>query len=236
MKTLIQDAFSGPISALEIGVWYGIGSTNIWLDNLRPGSSLFLVDAWKPYSSAQDLADKEYSYKKMDDLSTDAYLSAFLNIKRFESQDSKNISVHMTRGDSSKYLPTLKDESFDFIYIDGDHKYEKVKIDIQQAKRLVNKKYGIICGDDLEKLPTPELVKISQGHKDRDYLRGGHEFHPGVLLAVAEELPVVNMINGFWWILCVNGEFVSDAPAPAARKAQVTPKNQSIMPPETSMR
>jgi hypothetical protein len=219
MKTLIQEAFTGPVSALEIGVWYGIGSTNIWLENLKPGSTLCLVDAWKPYSSVQDLADKEYNYKKMDDLSTDAYLSAFLNVKKFESENDKNINIQLTRGDSAKYLPMLRDGVFDFIYIDGDHKYDKVKSDIQQAKRLVNKRYGIICGDDLEKLPTPELVELSRVNKGRDYLRGGHEFHPGVLLAVAEEFTAVNMINGFWWVVCVNAEFDTEVRKPAASVA-----------------
>ena len=102
----------------------------------------------------------------MDDLSTDAFLSAFLKVKKFETENKdRNIKIQMTRGASSSVLPLLKDDSFDLIYIDGDHKYENSKNDIAQAKRLVKKTFGIICGDDLEKLPTPELMAVSKNHK-----------------------------------------------------------------------
>ena len=196
------------MSLLEIGVWYGIGSTNIWLEYLQPGSNVVLMDSWKPYASQLDLDDKEWGYKQMDDLSTDAYLSCFLNVKKFENEHwKKNIKISTIRADSQYCLPTFKDDYFDFIYIDGDHKYEKVKSDIKQAKRLINKKYGIICGDDLDKIPTPELLKIAKNHKNLDALRGDYQFHPGVMLAVSEEFKIVNMANSFWWIVCVNGKF-----------------------------
>lgn len=66
---------------------------------------------------------------------------------------------------------------------------------------------GVICGDDLEHLPSPELVELAKRHTSKDYLRGPHSFHPGVLLAVAEEFPAVNMHQGTWWVICQKGEF-----------------------------
>ena len=207
MQEIIKSAFSTPINALEIGVWFGVGSTKIWLDNVKPGSTIVLVDPWKPYASKADLEDDLYDYKKMDDLSTDAFLSTYLNIKNFEdSSKDRDIKISMIRGDSSVTLPLLQADTFDFIYIDGDHKYENVRNDIRQAKRLVRKSFGIICGDDLEKLPTQELVALASANKERDYERS-KKFHPGVLLAVAEEFETVNMFNGFWWIACRDGIF-----------------------------
>jgi len=215
MDALIKAAFTSPISALEIGVWFGVGSTNIWLTNLKPGSSILLLDSWKPYSSQEDLQDDGWNYKQMDDLSTDAFLSAFLNIKRFENENAdKKIRIQLTRGDSSSFLPLLQANAFDFIYIDGDHKYEKVKADIQQAKRLVRKNFGVICGDDLDKLPTPDLIEVSRKHTNRDALRE-EGFHPGVLLAVAEEFESVNMRNSFWWTVCKDGAFTTEILKPS---------------------
>lgn len=211
MEKLIRQAFDYPISALEIGTWYGVGSTQIWLDNLKNGSTLMLLDVWKPYSSEVDLQDQEWDYRAMDNLSTDAFLSTFLNIRRFEGEkDRPNIGIQMVRADSELFLPLLADKSFDFIYIDGDHKYEKVKRDIQHAKRLIKSGYGVICGDDLERLPTQALIELAQNFKNQDYVRGQHHFHPGVLLAVAEEFGKVNMANGFWWVICKNGNFIAD--------------------------
>lgn len=214
METLARAAFQEPVSALEIGVWFGQGSTQVWMDTLRPGSTLHLLDSWKPYASAADLADTGFDYRQMDGLATEAFLSAFLNVRRFEGErPDSGVRVQMTRADSQAFLPLLKDRSFDLIYIDGDHKYEKVKFDIQQAKRLVTSDFGVICGDDLEKLPSAELVRLAWQHRDRDYLRE-EKFHPGVLLAVAEEFTRVNMVNGFWWIACLGGEFTTEVLAP----------------------
>lgn len=215
MELLIKTAFQAPISALEIGVWYGVGSTNIWLNNLKDHSSIVLLDSWAPYSSESDLSDTGWNYKQMDDMSTDAFLSAFLNVKKFQrEQAQRGIRINMVRGESTSLLPLMKDDSLDFIYIDGDHKYKNVKHDIQQAKRLINKKFGVICGDDLERLPSPELVALARQHTDTDFLRK-EEFHPGVMLAISEELPMVHMVNGFWWIVCNDGKFDPDLLRPS---------------------
>lgn len=214
MSALARKAFKSSIRALEIGVWYGGGSTNIWLENFMPGSDIVLLDAWRPYASSADVARDEFGaanwdYAKMDSLSSEAFMSAFLNVRRFENDaDDKNVSL--IRGKSSAILPMFRDDSFDFIYIDADHKYDSVKADIVNAKRLVNKKYGIICGDDLEKFPTEELLELARKYKDRDYIKGEYRYHPGVCLAVSEEFESVNMSDGFWWVVCRNGEFLSD--------------------------
>lgn len=213
MSKLVQSAFTKPVQALEIGVWYGIGSTNIWLENLPEESSLTLLDAWRPYASEADINGTElrptyWDYAKMDRQTGDAFLSTYLNVRKHENE-SDTLNVSMIRGKSTEILKLFKDSSFDFIYIDADHKYASVKNDITHAKRLINKNFGIICGDDLEKLPTPELLDLAQAHKDRDYLKGNYCYHPGVCLAIAEEFSTVNMIDGFWWTCCTGGEFTN---------------------------
>ena len=48
--------------------------------------------------------------------------------------------------------------SLDFIYIDGDHSYEGVKIDLEQAVRFV-KSNGIICGHDFQMDSVSQAVR-----------------------------------------------------------------------------
>ncbi len=208
MQMLMKYAFKHPINVLEIGVWFGLGSTQIWLDNLKPQSNLLLLDSWRPYASQSDLSNMQWDYKSSDNMSTDAFLSTFLNVKKFENEyRDRQISIQMTRGRSKDFLPFLRDDSFDFIYIDGDHRYADSKFDIIQAKRLIKKDFGIICGDDLELLPTNALIEIAKNNTDTDFVKEPQAFHPGVLLAVSEEFDHVNMVNGFWWVICKNGEF-----------------------------
>ena len=190
-----------PIRGLEVGCWYGKGSTKIWLENCAPNSEFWLVDGWRPFSSQEDHAeDDTWDHTSMDVLSTDAFLSTFLRVKKIE-QDRRddNLKINLVRGDSSNSLGAFKSDFFDFIYVDGDHKYDKVKKDLKEAKRLVNKDCGLICGDDLEKLPTEELYQLAMQNLNRDCLRNP-KFHPGVLAGIKEEFESVHMINGFWWV------------------------------------
>lgn len=201
--------FTHPIDALEIGTWFGEGSTQIWLHSLPRGSSLTLIDPWRPYSSAADLADEDWDYAGMDRQAIKGYFSTILEVWKFETEHPGRLRISILRGDSEALCQQMRDGLFDFIYIDGDHKYESVRTNIADAKRLA-KDDALICGDDLEFLPNERLLAVARQHPDRDYLREPHNFHPGVLAAVHDELGNVSMSDGFWWIFKRNGNFTRD--------------------------
>jgi hypothetical protein len=199
-KTLKE--FKTPIKALEIGTWFGEGSTEVLRKNLLPGSALYLLDAWRPYFRGDDL--KFPRYANMNDLS----FAALHNVikKQFAIEQSGiSIETNIIRAQSKEFLGLLIENSFDLIYIDGDHTYQAVKTDISFAKKLIKKDFGIICGDDLDVGPTPKIIE--KAYKSNLAVDATEDFHAGVLLAVCEEFQEVNMSSGFWWIYCVNGEF-----------------------------
>lgn len=70
--------------------------------------------------------------------------------------------------DSREYLKKLPVESFDLIYIDGDHLYDVVKSDLQLAFLLI-KKGGVILVDD-----------CVQGHQHFGVWQAVTEFCAGV--------------------------------------------------------
>jgi predicted O-methyltransferase YrrM len=185
---------TSPASVLEIGTWMGRGSTQIWLQALPPGSSLLLIDAWRRLHRSRE----RRSIAQMDNLHHVAINSTLEQIYRAEAE--RGISVHVVRATSQSFLPMLKDKSFDVIYIDGSHYYQDVKKDIIEAKRLI-RNGGLICGDDLDLEPTPDLIKLAREHIDIDFvvLPDGRGIHPGVMVAVSEELPHVEIENGVWW-------------------------------------
>ncbi len=208
MESAIR-SFPDPINALEVGTWFGEGSMQVWLKHLAPGSTLTLVDPWRAYASAADLADPQWDYAAMDSLMLEAYLSTIMLVRKFENANPGRIAIDIIRGDSERVLSRMRDASFDFIYIDGDHKYESVRSNLREAKRLACGDGSLICGDDLELLPDPARLAVAQEHKDKDYLREPHNFHPGVMLAVHEEFGQVGMANGFWWVEKKNGQYVA---------------------------
>jgi predicted O-methyltransferase YrrM len=211
MRETVTGNFQRPIDALEIGTWFGRGSTRIWLDSLPAGSSLTLIDSWKKYVSSADKARGPASYVLMDALPHSAIVSTLKEIYRFEGAKN-DISVTVVRGQSRDVLPRWRDESFDFIYLDGSHYYEDVKSDIALSKRLLKPDGAILCGDDYEKFASEALLALARENRDRDYigLEDGSAFHPGVMLAIAEEFGAVNMKSGFWWIHRKGGRWSLD--------------------------
>lgn len=191
----IMDNFDGPINVLEIGVWFGEGSTQILLDYLPDNSILHLVDYWDNYISDHDLKDGLISTKLMNSVSK----HAFSNVLNKVSLNSR-LKINIHKGKSSDQLPFFRDKSFDLIYIDGSHYYSDVKQDVVNAKRLI-KKNGIICGDDLEIFPNDEIYTYSKSHLTSDVVTfNGHSYHPGVLMAIYEEFKNIEMKNGIWWV------------------------------------
>ena len=203
LKNLVVLNFDKKINVLEIGAWFGEGSTKIFLKNLPSESNLYIVDSWKKWLIKSDIKKS-----KISELVNNIYLTAFhnlINVVLNSENSGRRINTSIIRGDSEIILNNFKGGCFDLIFIDGSHSYKKCLSDIDNAKILINKNFSVICGDDLDKYPTEENILIAKQFKETDSVIDG--FHPGVLLAVSESFKEVNMSNGFWWIWCINNEF-----------------------------
>jgi predicted O-methyltransferase YrrM len=66
--------------------------------------------------------------------------------RRFSDAIAAGI-VQLHEGDSALTLRTFADASFDFIYIDGDHSYDGVKLDIEAARMKVKPDGFLIFND-----------------------------------------------------------------------------------------
>jgi hypothetical protein len=205
---VVKSSFCGPVRAVEIGAWFGEGSTRIWLESLPRGPELVIIDSWCPYLSDSDLRQGASGYRAMNDLSFPAIHHVLKSIRKYERRGG-GVKISLIRSKASEILQDFRDNRFDFIFIDGSHHYDAVRQDIDRAKSLVRKDFSIICGDDLEQLPTPELVAFNRNHKGDDFVDG---FHPGVLLAVSEQFERVNMTDGFWRVYCVDGSYTTERP------------------------
>ena len=183
-----------PCDVLEIGTWMGKGSTQVWLQTLPAGSSLMLVDAWRPYIAEGETTTATAG---MDSLHHVAINTTLKEVYKAELK----LPVSLIRAKSTTFLPLLKDGSFDLIYIDGSHYYPDAKFDMREAKRLL-RPGGLICGDDLDTAPRDDLIALARNNIRNDLLvlPDGSAFHPGVMLAASEEFEEVNCENGFWWV------------------------------------
>ena len=121
------------LTGVEVGVDSGKNALQIY-KNLNI-TKLYLVDPWDEYYdyiTGKKLRDKEEQNKKYD---------------RVQNLFKKFKNVEIIRKTSAEASKDFGDESLDFVYLDGDHSYEAVKIDLNSWYPKL-KQYGVMCGDD----------------------------------------------------------------------------------------
>lgn len=152
----------GARAMLEIGTAKGI-STTYFVD---AGLEVTCVD---PYSPGYDDNDGQSSTKACE-----------ANYKHFSENVLKKDNVsHLTKDgkglNSQEAALLYENESLDFIYIDGCHKYECVLEDIKLWKPKI-KKNMFLAGHDWEgahSTAVQKAVKESLGNPDKVF-NGGH--------------------------------------------------------------
>lgn len=116
----------------EVGIFKGDFS-NFICKTLTP-TKFFVIDLFTGITGSGDQDGNNFEYCNLDDIYT-----KMMNDSRFI----------VMKGDSSRCISSLDDNSLDMIYLDGDHSYEGVKRDINVAFKKV-KNDGWLMGHDYE--------------------------------------------------------------------------------------
>jgi len=184
---------------LEIGSWVGASALSfaqgLKIHNEAMGT-ITCLDAWKPFFNHEP--EKTDCMKNMEmALSTETAYQLFShNVSTLPT----SITCQHLRGQSNNILPLLRENSFDVVFIDGDHAYTPVLRDIKNSLALV-KDGGIICGDDLNLQLSQVDKENTLKHAEYDFIKDpktNRNYHPGVALAVAEIFGEVSVWGGFW--------------------------------------
>jgi predicted O-methyltransferase YrrM len=123
-----------PIRYLEIGAFYGANLLSVASTYAKhDDSTLVAIDPWTDYSDYPE-------YKGQQEMIYDTFQSNISN------SDHKH-KITVKRGYSNELTPTLEDNSFDIIYIDGNHEPEYVLEDGVLAFRKL-KVGGYLIFDD----------------------------------------------------------------------------------------
>jgi len=117
----------------EIGVCRGANAAHLYM--CAKPKILYLVDLWEEEANTKINHPIELHY---DNWFNDVQSIFSYNIGK---------DVFMYKGNSLKFLSTLKDDFLDWIYIDGDHSYDSVSKELDLAVKKV-KNGGIIAGHD----------------------------------------------------------------------------------------
>ena len=143
-----------PRNFLEIGIFHGVTSRNVCEllhiihgDNFKfTGIDLFsnvesrLNDEIAPKTEfSNPLKTIYYNYfLKLDPYS---YESVIRLLKKFSNK------VNIIKGDSNQVLKNIRPLLFDYVFLDGGHKYETVKNDLINLTEIIHNNGIILCDD-----------------------------------------------------------------------------------------
>ena len=137
---------------VEIGSWKGKSSTYMGVEIINSGKRIKFdcVDTWE--GSKEHLDPQNVSYEPLLKVPNGLYNEFIKNIEPVKSVINP---IRMTSIEASKLY---KDNSLDFVFIDGAHDYFNVKQDIEHWLPKV-KSGGYIAGDDYVWPPINMAVK-----------------------------------------------------------------------------
>ena len=126
---------------VEVGVEKGIYSEIICKTN--PGVKLHCVDAWERYKGYRDFVESmEPNYEETK--------------WRLHQYDCNLIKKY-----SMDAVKDFKDNSLDFVYIDGNHDFQHITNDLVEWRKKI-RVGGIIAGDDYRKHPIPSVMHVAE--------------------------------------------------------------------------
>ena len=154
-----------PKNFLEIGVFHGVTSRNVCellysvhgnnfkftgID-LFSKDTKFLKDEHIPNTKFSNLLKTIY-YKYIVRLDPYSIKSVLRLLKKFQN------NVNIIKGNSNKVLKEINLDEFDYVFLDGGHKYETVKNDLENLTQVINNN-GIILCDDYDLSYAPGVKK-----------------------------------------------------------------------------
>tara|TARA_Y100000034_G_C6727761_1_gene322255 strand:+ start:57 stop:659 length:603 start_codon:yes stop_codon:yes gene_type:complete len=179
-KDFLSDLAKDKKTLCEIGSWVGDSTESLATVARNNNGVIYCVD-WFQGNTGTDLIDKAKAH--------DIFSIFRRNMKYLDLMDYIKV-LYMCSEDAVK---VVKDDFFDFIFIDANHTYNHVKHDLTKWFPKL-KSGGIICGHDYE---SPDY---DEDHIHVDYV---HDKHHGLIKAVNEFFGSSNITKGagsIWWI------------------------------------
>ncbi len=138
-RSKVAEFFGSNGTGAEIGVFKG-GYSQTILDKASP-QKLYLIDPW---ASAEDpdLAKSWYAKDSEHDMER-----IYADVKKKFDKHISTGQVELVRRRTQEATELIADGSLDFIYIDGDHRFEGVQYDLDFAFQKV-RRGGVIAADD----------------------------------------------------------------------------------------
>ena len=154
-----------PKNFLEIGVFHGVTSRNVCdLLNSIHGQN-FNYTGIDLFSIESNMIKDEFIPKtKFSNPIKTIYYNYIIRLDPYSIKSVNKLlkkykdNVNLIKGDSNKILKEISVENFDYVFLDGGHKYETVMNDLKNLTKVI-KNSGVILCDDYDLTYAPGVKK-----------------------------------------------------------------------------
>ena len=154
-----------PKNFLEIGVFHGVTSRNVCELLFSIHGDNFHYTGIDIFSDSSESLKDEYIPKtKLSNIFKTIYYNHIVRLDPYSEESvlkllskfKKNINI--IKGNSNKVLQNIDLSMFDYVFLDGGHKYETVKVDLKFLINVINNG-GIVLCDDYDLTYAPGVKK-----------------------------------------------------------------------------
>ena len=154
-----------PKNFLEIGVFHGVTSRNVCELLFSIHGDNFHYTGIDIFSDSSESLKDEYIPKtKFSNIFKTIYYNHIVRLDPYSEESvlkllskfKKNINI--IKGNSNKVLQNIDLSMFDYVFLDGGHKYETVKVDLKFLINVINNG-GIVLCDDYDLTYAPGVKK-----------------------------------------------------------------------------
>ena len=154
-----------PKNFLEVGIFHGVTSRNVCdLLNTIHGIN-FKFTGVDIFSTDNNLTKGEFTPKtKFSNPLKNLYYKYLVRLDPYSIKSVKKLLINYTNniniieGNSNTVLPEIITENFDYVFLDGGHKYETVLKDLKILSTVVENNGVILC-DDYDLTYAPGVKK-----------------------------------------------------------------------------
>jgi len=143
-----------PKNFLEIGVFHGVTSRNVCelLQQIHGKDFTFTgIDLFTTESEL--IKDEIIPQTKFSNPLKTIYYKYIIRIEPYSKESVEKLlskykkNVNIIKGNSNKVLKEISLDKFDYVFLDGGHKYETVLSDLKSLRNVVINKGIILCDD-----------------------------------------------------------------------------------------
>ena len=154
-----------PKNFLEVGVFHGVTSRNVCnLLNSIHGNN-FKFTGIDIFTTETNLVEDEFIPKtKFSNPLKTIYYKYLIRLDPYSPESVKKLlkkyknNINIIKGNSNEIIPEMIKEKFDYVFLDGGHKYETVLKDLKSLTQIIQNNGVILC-DDYDLTYAPGVKK-----------------------------------------------------------------------------